>query len=150
MHSNHHIKTTAAVALALSSIAATVPAAAANTQGTSPVVRPNPDQQVLTSQLTPAQPCPAASPTVRSNPDQQTTTTSPGPHSEVIDNGGYGPANQSPTFVRVIAPSRGFDWGDAGIGAAGALGLAFLVVGGALAISQRRARRTRRSAAATN
>jgi hypothetical protein len=41
----------------------------------------------------------------------------------------------------VQAPSSGFDWGDAGIGAAGGLALAMLGLGGALAVSsQRRAR----------
>ena len=45
----------------------------------------------------------------------------------------------SPT-VRVIVPNRSFDWGDAGIGAAGGLALSMLGLGGALAISQRRPR----------
>lgn len=35
----------------------------------------------------------------------------------------------------------GFDWGDAGIGAAGGLALSMVGAGGALALSQRRARR---------
>ena len=47
--------------------------------------------------------------------------------------------------VRITAPASGFDWGDAGIGAAGGLALAMLGVGGALAISQHRPQRTRRS-----
>jgi hypothetical protein len=41
--------------------------------------------------------------------------------------------------VRVTAPS-GFDWGDAGIGAAGGLALTMLGVGAALTITQRRPR----------
>jgi hypothetical protein len=45
-----------------------------------------------------------------------------------------------PTIVRVTAPSRGFDWGDAGIGAAGGFGLSMIGIGGALAVSQRRTR----------
>jgi hypothetical protein len=49
----------------------------------------------------------------------------------------------SPTIVRISAPSsRGFDWGDAGIGAAGGLALAMLGIGGGLAIAQRRERRS--------
>jgi hypothetical protein len=43
--------------------------------------------------------------------------------------------------VRAQAPKSGFDWGDAGIGAAGALGLAALTGGGALVIAQHRTRR---------
>ncbi|MGZ6638224.1 MAG: hypothetical protein ACXVII_35830 [Solirubrobacteraceae bacterium] len=54
--------------------------------------------------------------------------------------------NQSapPTVVRIQTPQSGFDWADAGIGAAGGLALAMLGLGGALLISQR-PRRTRNS-----
>ena len=45
--------------------------------------------------------------------------------------------------VRIIIPASGFDWGDAGIGAAGGLALAMLGVGGGLVISHQRSRRTR-------
>jgi hypothetical protein len=51
--------------------------------------------------------------------------------------------------TRASAPDGGFDWGDAGIGAAGALAIAMLAVGGGLAVSQRRARRPATSAVAT-
>jgi hypothetical protein len=44
---------------------------------------------------------------------------------------------------RVDTPPSRFDWGDAGIGAAGGLALAMIGLGGALAVSQNRARRTR-------
>jgi MYXO-CTERM domain-containing protein len=44
-------------------------------------------------------------------------------------------------------PQAGFDWGDAGIGAAGGLALAMLGLGAALVISRRRPSRTRRSTA---
>lgn len=43
--------------------------------------------------------------------------------------------------VRVTSPSTGFDWGDAGIGAAGGIALAMVGLGGALAVSQNRPRR---------
>jgi len=89
MQPNQHLKTTAAVALALSATAA--PAASAH----------------------PLQPDP-----IPPTPD---------------------------TIVRVNA-SPGFDWGDAGIGAAGGLALATLGIGGGLAISQRRERRSGASA----
>jgi hypothetical protein len=54
-----------------------------------------------------------------------------------------------PVVVRV-APDRGFDWGDAGIGVAGGTALGLLGVGGALVISERRAQRTRPGAAQPN
>jgi hypothetical protein len=46
-------------------------------------------------------------------------------------------------IVRITTPARGFDWGDAGIGAAGGLALAMLGVGGGLLITHQRPRRTR-------
>jgi hypothetical protein len=45
--------------------------------------------------------------------------------------------------VRIITPASGFDWGDAGIGAAGGLALAMLGFGVGLVISHHRPRRTR-------
>ena len=54
-----------------------------------------------------------------------------------------------PVIVRVATPG-GFDWGDAGIGAAGGLALSMVGVGGALAVSQHRTHRTRRSEAPTS
>jgi hypothetical protein len=52
------------------------------------------------------------------------------------------------TVVRVVSHDGRFDWGDAGIGAAGGLGLALVGLGGAFAISQQRqARRSKGSAA---
>jgi hypothetical protein len=47
-------------------------------------------------------------------------------------------------IVRVAGPS-GFDWGDAGIGAAGGLALAMVGLGGWVAVSQSRTRRTSRT-----
>ena len=44
--------------------------------------------------------------------------------------------------VRITTPASGFDWGDAGIGAAGGLALAMLGLGGGLVISHPRPRRT--------
>ena len=44
------------------------------------------------------------------------------------------------TTPTVKAPGGGFDWGDAGIGAAGGLALSMLGLGGALVVSQRRTR----------
>ena len=57
------------------------------------------------------------------------------------------PASAQQAVVRITTPPNGFNWGDAGIGAAGGLALAMLGVGGALALSGRRTRRpaTRRA-----
>jgi hypothetical protein len=52
--------------------------------------------------------------------------------------------------VRVQAPNSGFDWGDAGIGAAGGVALAMLGVGGALVISHQRPRRIRETTSLPN
>jgi len=41
-------------------------------------------------------------------------------------------------IVHITVPASGFDWGDAGIGAAGGLALSILGVGAALTVSQRR------------
>lgn len=49
--------------------------------------------------------------------------------------------------VRVQAPKSGFDWADAGIGAAGGLALSMIALSGGLAVTQRRDRRTRHSTA---
>jgi hypothetical protein len=43
------------------------------------------------------------------------------------------------TIVRVIAPTTGFDWGDAAIGAAGGLALSLVAVGATLTVSRRHA-----------
>ena len=51
-------------------------------------------------------------------------------------------ASSSQPIVRIETPKSGFNWGDAGIGAAGGAALAMLGVGGALAVSQRRPRRS--------
>ena len=74
--------------------------------------------------------------------------------SETYPAAGPNPDGQTPvdapaTIVRVSTPSSGFDWGDAGIGAAGGLALSMLGLAGALMLSQRRERRSSRSAALT-
>jgi hypothetical protein len=52
--------------------------------------------------------------------------------------------------VRIQTPPSRFEWGDAGIGAAGGVALALFGVGGALVVSQRRPRRTRDRTAQPN
>jgi hypothetical protein len=56
---------------------------------------------------------------------------------------------RGPVVVR-LTTDRGFDWGDVGIGAAGATALALLGIGGALVISERRPQPTRHSTAQPN
>ena len=48
----------------------------------------------------------------------------------------------TPTIVRMSSGNGGFDWGDAGIGAAGGFALSMLGLGSVLAVSQRRTRRS--------
>jgi hypothetical protein len=48
----------------------------------------------------------------------------------------FGP--QRPAVVQVVRRSGGFDWGDAGIGGAAALGLAFLGAAGVALLRERR------------
>jgi hypothetical protein len=94
---------------------------------------------------------PAALARADRNPSpSQITTAHAGPRSEVVDGGGYGSSNVPPTALHVTAPTGGFDWGAAGIGAAGGFALTLLCIGGALAVSQRRGRGSRRSAAITS
>ncbi len=56
-------------------------------------------------------------------------------------NGPSRTVSTSPAIVRVGASNGGFDWGDAGIGAAGGLALSMIGLGGALAVSKNRTRR---------
>jgi hypothetical protein len=60
------------------------------------------------------------------------------------------PPSTPPAIVRVTAHSNGFDWGDAGIGAAGGVALSMIGLGGTLAVSQHRNRRTRHTTALTS
>jgi hypothetical protein len=55
--------------------------------------------------------------------------------------------HSTPGVVAVATPQTGFDWGDAGIGAAAGFVLAMLSLGGALVIAQRRPRRSRHTTA---
>ena len=57
---------------------------------------------------------------------------------------------QTTPIVQITTPSSGFDWADAGIGAAGGLAITMLGVGGALVVAQRRGRHPHRPAAPTS
>jgi hypothetical protein len=54
-----------------------------------------------------------------------------------------------PIAVRAAAASAGFHWGDAGIGAGGAVALTMVLIGGALAVMKIRRRSTRGAAQPT-
>ncbi|MDQ6835209.1 MAG: hypothetical protein M3016_03390 [Actinomycetota bacterium] len=60
------------------------------------------------------------------------------------------PVSPPPTVVRVTAHSSGFDWADAGIGAAGGVALSIVCLGGALAVSQHRTGDTHHTPAVTS
>jgi hypothetical protein len=122
MTTHHRIPTTAAVVLSLA--AASVPTATAR-----PVDDP----------ATPVHQAPAA---VYSRPDKSLIPVA------TADGGqAAGTANAPQAVVRIQTPQSGFDWGDAGIGAAGGIALSMIGLGGALLVSQNRARRTRRTTA---
>lgn len=118
----HHPRTTVRiVALALALSSAAAPASAR-------VFNQNAQGSLIFPQQTASA---SSAPIARPNPGQQ---TSPGP---------------APTIVRVTVPS-GFDWGDAGIGAAGGFALSMLGLGAALAISQRHANHAHGATTATD
>ena len=62
---------------------------------------------------------------------------------------GLPPASTPAMIARVTGPGSGFDWADAGIGAAGGIGLSILGLAAALTLAQRRGGRQRRSSRST-
>jgi hypothetical protein len=120
MTTNHRIPTTAAVILALAAAGA-------------PTATARPDSAPAAKQ---------PSPSVYSRPDKSlipvATPNDPSITSE---------ARAPQAVVRIQTPQSGFDWGDAGIGAAGGIALSMVGLGGALAVAQNRGRRTRRTTA---
>jgi hypothetical protein len=86
----------------------------------------------------------AGTPTALANSAQQLYGPAGQPNQEKqINTGDY--VSAPPTILRINSPGGGFDWGDAGIGAAGGVALAMVGVGGALVVSQRRPRRAPKS-----
>ena len=76
------------------------------------------------------------------NPDQRLGDKPPPSHQDLRNADSRAPVsvNSAPTVRMVEAPTGGFDWGDAGIGAAGGLAIITLTGGIALATTQRRRR----------
>lgn len=131
----HRISTTAVLILSLA--AASAPAASARPVGpdvgiaangqSSAAVRPNPDEQTVTGAT--ANP-PAAG---YSRQDKSIVpATSPSTTASRTAK-----VSSPPPVVRLQAPGNGFDWGDAGIGAAAGVALSLIGLGGALAVSHR-------------
>jgi hypothetical protein len=131
MRASRLITTTVAVVLTLGPTAAT---AAAGSTASSPSVRPNPDEQITTALAQPTQSGRPAAPAVQPNPDQQTQVASNNRDEPIT--------SMPPVIVRVSNTKSGFDWGDVGIGAAGALGLLLIALAGGFAVAHHRARRT--------
>jgi hypothetical protein len=73
-----------------------------------------------------------------------TLSHDPRPRSVALAGGSAQP--RPATVVRVVTPKDGFDWGDAGIGAGGAVVLMTLAGGSALAVTAARRRVTRSTA----
>jgi hypothetical protein len=137
MTTTHRITTTAAVML---SLAAGAPTATATVSSTNPATTANqppasvysrPDKSMIRG-TTPAATANQPPASVYSRPDKSMIRlTTPGSVPQAV--------------VRIQTPPSGFDWGDAGIGAAGGLALAMIGLGGALAVSQRRPRGNRQT-----
>ena len=128
--------TTAAAAVILSLAAAGAPTATATISSTNPAMTANqppasvysrPDKSMV-SATTPATTANQPPASVYVRPDKSMIPLAT-------------PGSVPQAVVRIQTPPSGFDWGDAGIGAAGGLALAMIGVGGALAVSQRGRRR---------
>lgn len=73
---------------------------------------------------------------------------------DICSGHGYSATSTLPTapltIVRVTPRDSGFDWGDAGIGAAGGFAVSMIGLGGVLAVSTRRTRRAGHAPALTS
>jgi hypothetical protein len=131
------IPTIAALSLAvLTAAAAPAPGVSGLQSGTLPAPGVSP-------QARPLERPPGASGQIKSGTGERATATlslAARPRPNLTSESRHGPLSVAPVVVQVTTPRAGFDWGDAGIGAAAALGLIALAT--ALAISQRRGRRT--------
>ncbi len=122
-------------------IAASVPVSppALTSSNASTQVRPNPDQQIARdgARIPPILQRVHGSELAAMNLAKQQTLAN-----HVPPSGRYSTAEfNSPATVKpamVSAPSAGFHWGDAAIGAAAAAAIALLGIGGAVAVRQRR------------
>lgn len=81
----------------------------------------------------------AGAPTALADSAQQLYGPAGRPNQEKQINIG-GSVMTPPTIVRISSPRVGFDWRDAGIGAAGGFALSMIGIGGVLVVAQRRTR----------
>jgi hypothetical protein len=133
------IPTIAALSLAVLTAAA---AAAAGVSGLQSGTLPAPG---VSPQARPLERHPGASGQTTSGSGERASATYPPAarsRPNLMSESRHGPLSVAPVVVQVTTPKAGFDWGDAGIGAAAALGLSMIALAAALTISQRRARRT--------
>jgi hypothetical protein len=72
------------------------------------------------------------------NPGPVVSTSAPSPGSDVLSGHGYVNPTAPATVVRTVAPSNGFDWGDAAIGAGAAIVLLLVVGAGAFGVTSGR------------
>jgi hypothetical protein len=138
--SNIRRTTTSAVlvlSLATSALPGAVAPEAASAANPSPAVYSRQDKQLV-------QPQSAASQSVRVYSRQEKSLL-PSKSRSTAARATAAKVSSSQPVVRIETPQSGFDWGDAGIGAAGGVALAMLGLGGALAVSQRRPRRSRQT-----
>jgi hypothetical protein len=141
-----HQRITTTIALTLTLAAITTPAAVASSKA-GPLVRPNPDEQTASSAPTITRASCGDVCSGHGYGPVSVTTRAPATAAscgDVCSGHGYGPVNVAtrpvPTFrpPSTAAPSVGFHWGDAGIGAGGMLALALIGLGGAVTLAHRR------------
>jgi len=159
-----HHRIAAPVALALAIAANIAPAAladpqplataeaaiAANSRATT-AARPNPDEQTLARATGYAGRCSevcsgggygfgGSSQLVNESGSQPSHNPQSGPPltQQSTNQLVSGASRPRPAVVHVTAPSGGFDWGDAGVGAGGMLALTVIGVGGVLTVARRR------------
>jgi hypothetical protein len=119
-----HRRTTLAALAALALVATATPASAR------PIDLDGQDSFVPAGNPVPA--------SLYSRPDKSTLSTSATAGGDFLAPAAPPPAARA-QIVRAQAPQTGFDWGDAGIGAAGGIGIAMLAAGGGLlAVRMRR------------
>ena len=125
MSSNHHVKTTATVAV----LVALIPSVGATASA-----KPGHESGAPISVVSCATYGPTGLRGIGPSDAQPEVPASTAARSENVARG---------------TSSRGFDWGDAGIGAAGGIGLSILGLAGVLTLTHRRGRRERGSSRST-
>jgi hypothetical protein len=136
---HHRITTTIALTLALAATAATAASAAsADPPPLTQTVAAIADHATTGSPATCGDVCSGHGYGSRTMATRSRATAAP--CGDVCSGHGYGSISAPATVMRAVAPSGGFDWGDAGIGAAGAIVLMLAGIGGWLAATGRRRR----------